>query len=730
VETKADTTRADVSLPRVLVVEDEAETRAILCELLRDEYTVLAAANGREGLELLRRFHPDVVLMDLFMPVMSGEALITAIRAERAWSELPILIMSVRGEEELRLHLIDTAVQDYLIKPFSERELRIRLKNLVCRKLSEEERRHTEMLLSEAEAIAHIGSYDWDVRSGEMLLSRELLRIFGLDPERRRLLRSEFVAYVHPEDQPRLAAAVDEGLRERRGYEVEVRILRRDGLVRTLHTRTRMMLDPEGQVAHIIGIIQDVTEQKDAEQALRLNEVIVRNMAEGVCLVRARDRQILHANPKFKRMFGYDPGELTGQSVSILNGPLPDAPPEEVTERIFALLWEGGGEATYEIVNRRKDGTLFLCRATTTIIDDPEHGPVLVAVQEDITERKRASEMALRLASIVESTSDAVLSKSLDGIIESWNAAAQRLYGWASEEIVGRPVTVMIPPDRIDEEREMRARVRRGDRIENVETVRLCKDGRRIEVSLTTSPIRDAKGHVISIAVIARDISEAKRAERALKASLEEKEVLLREIHHRVKNNLQVISSLLSLQARAISDEKARQELAESRGRVRSIALLHERLYQSKDLARIDMGTYARELLASLLQTYALQGAVAIEVHSDGVFLGIDVAVPVGLVLNELVTNSLKHAFPPGVPSAIARPWIRVEFHREAGEVALLVHDNGVGLPMGAAEAAKPKSFGLELVRMLARQLDATFVIETNGGTRATFRLKTPTAQV
>jgi two-component sensor histidine kinase len=104
--------------------------------------------------------------------------------------------------------------------------------------------------------------------------------------------------------------------------------------------------------------------------------------------------------------------------------------------------------------------------------------------------------------------------------------------------------------------------------------------------------------------------------------------------------------------------------------------------------------------------------------------------VPVGLVLNELVTNSLKHAFPPGVPSAIARPWIRVEFHREAGEVALLVHDNGVGLPMGAAEAAKPKSFGLELVRMLARQLDATFVIETNGGTRATFRLKTPTAQV
>ena len=97
--------------------------------------------------------------------------------------------------------------------------------------------------------------------------------------------------------------------------------------------------------------------------------------------------------------------------------------------------------------------------------------------------------MALRLASIIESTNDAVLSKSLDGIIESWNAAAQRLYGYAPEEAIGRPITVMIPPERVDEEREMRARVQRGDRIDNFETVRVCKDGRRVEVALTTSPI-------------------------------------------------------------------------------------------------------------------------------------------------------------------------------------------------------------------------------------------------
>lgn len=721
-EAKADAI-PHASRPKVLVVDDDAETRGVLCQLLQDEYTVYTAANGREALDLVRQIHPAVVVTDLYMPAMSGEALIAAIRAERAWAELPILVMSVRDDDELRLRLIDTAVQDYLIKPFSESELRIRLKNLVRRKLDDDERRHSEMLLSEAETIARVGSYQWDVRSGDVRLSPEILRIFGFDPEPRCLPRSFIMAHVHPEDRPRLAALVDEGLRERRGYEAEFRIIRRDGFLRALHTRTRVVVNHEGQVSHVIGITQDVTEQKEAEQALRLNELIVRNMAEGVCLVRARDGQILHANPKFKRMFGYNPGELTGQSISVLNAPTPAATPEQVTERIYALLRAGGGEATYEILNRRKDGAPFLCRATTATIDDPEHGPVLVTVQEDITERKRATEMVLRLAAIVESTNDAVLSKSLDGVIESWNAAAQRLYGYAPEEVIGRPITVMIPPDRIDEEREMRARVRRGDRFENIETVRVCKDGRRVEVSLATSPLRDEQGRITGISVIARDISEAKRAERALKASLEEKEVLLREIHHRVKNNLQVISSLLRLQARGISDEQARQELAESRDRVRSIALLHERLYQSKDLARIDMGTYARELMASLLQTYALGDAVAVEVHSDGVFFAIDMAVPVGLVLNELVTNSLKHAFPPGAPE---RPWIRVAFHQEERGMALIVSDNGVGLPDGPAAEAKPKSLGLDLIRMLARQLDATFVLESNGGTRATLRLKTP----
>jgi two-component sensor histidine kinase len=220
-----------------------------------------------------------------------------------------------------------------------------------------------------------------------------------------------------------------------------------------------------------------------------------------------------------------------------------------------------------------------------------------------------------------------------------------------------------------------------------------------------------------------REISERMRAEEQIKASLREKEVLLKEIHHRVKNNLQVISSLLSLQSRCIEDQSVLKLFQESQNRVRSMALIHEKLYRSQDLTRINFAEYIRNLATSLLRSYrANSGPVSLKVNANDVSLSIDAAVPCGLIINELVSNSLKYAFPPlssfppdGGDERGGEIRIEIRSDRDH-QVTLIVADNGVGFPKGL-DFRHTESLGMQLVNTLTNQLDGTVELHSNGGT-------------
>ena len=213
--------------------------------------------------------------------------------------------------------------------------------------------------------------------------------------------------------------------------------------------------------------------------------------------------------------------------------------------------------------------------------------------------------------------------------------------------------------------------------------------------------------------VLQIQILERQRAEEQIMASLKEKEMLLQEIHHRVKNNLQVISSLLSLQAGYIESEEIQEIFKDSQHRVRSMALVHEKLYRSEDLARIDLAEYIRNLATFLFGSYrANAGRISLAVQADDVFLGIDAAVPCGLMLNELISNALKHAFPNGRSGQL---W--VELHQDSDrQVRLIVRDNGTGLPPGF-DIFETDSLGMQLVGTLVDQLNGTLEIHSEGGT-------------
>ena len=252
-------------------------------------------------------------------------------------------------------------------------------------------------------------------------------------------------------------------------------------------------------------------------------------------------------------------------------------------------------------------------------------------------------------------------------------------------------------------------RLTRGERIEDVETVRQRKDGALIDVSIRLSPIHDEAGALTGISAIARDITASREADRRLKASLKEKEVLLKEVHHRVKNNLQVISSLLNLEAGRLTNAEAIAAFRKSQARVRSIAAFHEGVYQAADLARVDMARYVGDLLRALRSTYGFVGdGVKVTIEAASVILGADLAIPCGLIASELITNAFKHAFPGG------RGTIDVAFEQRGDELTLRVSDDGVGLPGGFDLASLP-SLGLQLVQTLSEQIGGALSVDRRG---------------
>jgi len=240
------------------------------------------------------------------------------------------------------------------------------------------------------------------------------------------------------------------------------------------------------------------------------------------------------------------------------------------------------------------------------------------------------------------------------------------------------------------------------------------KSGSVAWVFLSVSLLRDGKRKPLYFIAQIQDITERKQADEQIKRSLKEKEVLLKEIHHRVKNNLQVISSLLRLQSGyAQGEERTQAYLLESQNRVRLMALIHEKLYHSQDLARIDFNDYLLSLVAMLFRSYGTHSsAVSWEIHVDRVFLNIDAAIPVGLLVNEFVSNSLKYAFPGNRPGKI-----HVDFRTAPNDEYLLAcRDDGVGLP-GDFDLDKVSTLGLRLVKILTSQLGGELTFRRNGGT-------------
>jgi PAS domain S-box-containing protein len=316
------------------------------------------------------------------------------------------------------------------------------------------------------------------------------------------------------------------------------------------------------------------------------------------------------------------------------------------------------------------------------------------------------------LSALMENTTDSIWSTDIEGTLLTFNSKFQKLFKkyYGVEITEGIKLYDQIPADENKLWETVNNRILRKERFSFEKVYEF--PGTSIYVEISVNPIISGDGSVMGASFFSRDITERKKTENSLRVTLEEKKVLLKEIHHRVKNNLMIISNLLYLQSSYIKDKESQDIFKESQNRARSMALIHERLYHSADLKRMDFGDYIRSLSTELLHTYEVDpGLIKLKINVEDIFLDINTAIPLGLIVNELVTNSLKHAFPEGNSGEI-----NVDFHPVDDHYEFTVKDNGVGFPEDL-DFQNTDSLGMQIVNSLTDQIDGEIELDNNNGT-------------
>lgn len=519
--------------------------------------------------------------------------------------------------------------------------------------------------------------------------------------------------YADPGDVAIIRAA----LRKTGRYSGEIVNTDVNGRVFTCLMSASLIRNEEGEVLGSMGVSRDITELKKAERELRESEERYRdifdNARDFILSIDAKGK-VIYANNAFIDAIGYDRDALSKMSIYDLlaKGTI------DRRKRLFNSFVSDALEVT--LVS--KSGEKVFAEGNSSVRYQDNQPLSIRAILRDVTEnranKQRAAEQRARLESIFESTRNmSMWTLDTKLTITSCNRNFKHFMKSQFSEVmdVGVPfepqISAYLNPKHYPTEIEAFRRAFEGQpqqfevQFENVE-------GEETWLQVFLNPVYNEE-IMEEISCLSYDITDRKRIDQQVRDSLREKEVLLQEVHHRVKNNLQVISSILNLQSSFVQDDGTLEILQESQNRIKSMSYIHETLYRTTDFSSIEFPEYIQNIVRNLIHTYSFTtGEVALNTVFDPIYLTLDQAIPCGLIINELVSNALKYAF-----ESIELPQLRIEITEADGNVRLLVADNGIGLPENF-RYEESDSLGVQLVYTLVEQLDGTIEIGTKAGTR------------
>ncbi len=460
-------------------------------------------------------------------------------------------------------------------------------------------------------------------------------------------------------------------------------------------------------------------------------------------------------NKSAERIFGYTAEEAIGQSIILI------IPPERLDEepQILARIRKGERIDHFETVRRRKDGSRIDISLSISPIKD-ESGTIVGAskIARDITLQKRAEELQRRFAAIVESSDDAIISKDLNGVIQSWNRGAEQIFGYLASEAIGKPVTILIPEGRLNEEPQILARVRRGDKIDHYETVRQRKDGTMIDISLTVSPIRDSAGNVIGASKIAREITDRKKAETELRkahdeleervkartASLNQALAQMQEFSYTVSHDLRGPVRAMRGYATAVLEDCGKQLDKQGQEYLNRIlrgsdrmdqlirdVLIYSRLAQAEiETEVVDLGELVQDVIDQDPDLAAPKAEIIVKKPLAPV-----VGHPSSLAqaISNLLNNARKFVAPGRTPQ------IEIWTETRLDKVRLWIRDNGIGIKptfqsrlfglferLHVDETYEGTGIGLAIVRKAIEKMGGVVGMESDGKNGSSFWIELP----